>query len=276
LARVASIFSTTPVAAALLGAVAAAASGTALAADRPRFELQAGATFFAADAGFETQLVDAPAVGFDFDDLGIDGGGPRFFASGIWRLTDRWMLRFDTFGFDDRGARDGRLQIDVGGIDLEVGVTLEGALELDLYVLNLGYRLFERDGFEIGVGAGVHYVSLDYRAAATLAPELGGEVLAARGSDDFPAPNLYGWAGWQLTDRVRGDLKAGWLAIDSGDLDGRIYFGRAVLDYGITERFGIGVGYWVTDFDVDRDSRRRVDTYDVRLVGPQIHFRVAF
>jgi hypothetical protein len=266
----------------LLALVATMTTAPALGAEteappqRPRFEVQVGATFFDADAAFETARLERPRVGFDLDDAGIDGGDPRLFVSGIWRLTDRWVLRFDTFGFDDRGAREGRVQATLGGAELDLEVEFQGSLKLDLYVLNLGYRLVARDGIEAGVGAGLHYVALDYDAAV-VAPDLGGaELLALRGSDDFPAPNVYGWAGWQFTERFRGDLKLGWLAVESGDFDGRIYFGRAVLDFGITERFGVGIGYWVTDFNVDRDSPRRVDTYDVRLSGPQVHLRVSF
>jgi hypothetical protein len=252
----------------------AAASGP----DRPRrVELRAGATFFDADASFETVRAEVPSLGFSVDDLGIDSNGARFFASGIWRVTDRWVVQFDTFGFDNRGGRVDTLEIAVGGMTVATEVALAGSLDLDLYALNVGFRLIEHGGFEAGLGAGAHYVSLDYRATAAAPFEQGGEELASlRGSDEFPAPNPYGWASWWFTGNVRGDLKAGWLSIDSGDFDGRIYFLRTSLQYRLTDHFGIGAGYWVTDFNVDRQSSTRVDTYDVRLRGPQLYLNVAF
>jgi hypothetical protein len=144
-------------------------------------------------------------------------------------------------------------------------------------VLNVGYRLIEHQGFQAGLGAGVHYVSLDYGLTAAALPEQDGRELAAvEGSDRFPAPNLYGWAGWRLTERLRGMLKAGWLGVSSGDLDGRIYFVRTSLQYHLTDRIGIGAGYWLTDFDVDRQSSTRLDEYHVRLRGPELHLSFMF
>jgi hypothetical protein len=257
--------------------VGAATPTAAAASDLPRFEIRVGATFFDADASFETTRTSEPALAFSVDDLGIDDGGARLFASGVWRITDRWLVQVDTFGFDGRGSRAGTVEAAIGNQIVEAEVVLDGQLDLDLYVLNVGYRLIARNGIEAGVGAGVHYVKLDYGLTAATLPEHGGvEFASFRSSDEFPAPNIYAWASWRFDGSFRGDLKAGWLAVESGNFDGRIYFARASLQYGFTDYFGIGVGYWLTDFDVDRESSNRLDNYNVRLRGPQLYLNFAF
>jgi hypothetical protein len=265
------------VGAVLASCLATSADADAAASDRPQIEIRAGATFFDADASLAAVRQGVPSLGFSVDDLGIDDGGARFFASAIWRVTDRWMVQFDTFGFDSRGGRTGTLEVAIGDLLVESDVVLEGSLDLDLYALNVGYRLIDRGGFEAGVGVGFHYVSLDYGVTASTLPEQGAEELAAlEGSDDFPAPNLYGWASWRFDGNLRGDLTAGWLSVETGDFDGRIYFLRASMQYGFSEYVAIGAGYWITDFDVDRETSARVDNYDVRLRGPQLYLNLAF
>ncbi|MFU8817548.1 MAG: hypothetical protein ACNA7W_19555 [Pseudomonadales bacterium] len=264
-------------ASALTSALALATAWPAAAAAEQGFELHAGATFFDADAGFTSLRADRPAVGFDLDQLGIERGSGRFFASLSWYLTERWVLQLDTFGFDNDGGRPGELAVDLGGRTITTDVALDGWLEVDLYALNVGYRLHQAGGFELGAGVGVHYVDLDYGLAATLAGDPPGtEVLSTRSTDRFPAPNLYGWAGYRFNERLRVGLKAGWLDVDYDDLDGRIAFVRSSVQYDFSRRFGIGAGYWVTDFDVDRQRGNRFDSYDVRLHGPQLYLKTAF
>jgi hypothetical protein len=258
-----------------VGGCAAGVAGTKAMADTRRFEVQAGATFFSADASFASVRGGRPAIGVDLDELGIGSSGGRFFASASWHVSDRWVLQFDTFGFDNDGRRLRQVEVGVGDLVIGTEALLEGWLELDLYVLNLGYRLHRAGGFEAGAGAGVHFIDLNYGLSATLDGDAA-EMLGVGSSDRFPAPNLYGWAGYRFNDRLQMNLKSGWLSVSYGDYDGGIWFVRSALQYRLGEHVGLGAGYWLTDFDVDRQTDRRSDSYEVRLRGPFVYLKATF
>ena len=100
--------------------------------------------------------------------LGIDDDDRNLFAAATWNIGERWVLRLDAFGFHNDGSRVANRDFEYGDTVVNIGANVDGKLDLDIYMLNLGYRFVDRERWELGAGLGAHYISLDYRFGATV------------------------------------------------------------------------------------------------------------
>lgn len=237
---------------------------------RERFNLQAGALFFDADGDFSSVREGWPTFSVSLDDIGIDTKDESFIGSFTWNMGDRWVLRFDTFGFDSSGSRTSTRDFTYDDTTVTIGTSLEGGVDLEIYMLNIGYRIIDTDRWDVGAGLGAHYIRLDFGFEATLSAN--GDNVTVIGEEEtkeeFPVPNLYAWTNYRVNDRLALTLSGGWLSANYDNYDGELYFLRTALELGITDRFGMGAGYWISNFDVERETSRRTERYDVDLPGP--------
>ncbi len=245
---------------------------------RDTFSLRAGLLSWSADGSFASWRDGRIPIYVDLDTLGIDEDDRNLFAAATWNIGDRWVLRLDAFGFHNDGGRVANRDFEYDDTVVNVGASVEGKLDIEIYMLNLGYRFIDRENWELGAGIGAHYISLDYGFRARVFTSGGLDVALAEedSTEKFPVPNIYAWGGYRLSDRLQVIVDGGWLSANYGDYDGRIYFVRAALEYDFSDHFGIGGGYWITDFDVDRESGTKNESYNVKLPGPQIYLKARF
>jgi hypothetical protein len=55
-----------------------------------------------------------------------------------------------------------------------------------------------------------------------------------------------------------------------------MYFVRATVEYRLKEHFGIGGGYSYYDIDVEYDTGKKIETYDVKFDGPMVYLILGF
>ena len=251
---------------AVLMVLAAYAGPLAFADDRREtFALRAGLLFFTAEGSFASVKEGGRPIYVDLDTVGINDDDRNLFASAIWNIADRWVLRLDAFGFHNDGARVADRDFQFDETVVSKGARVEGELDLEIYMMNFGYRFIDRERWELGAGLGVHYISLDYAFRAGVGtPGGSGVTLVEGGSKE------------RLTDKLGLTLDGGYLSANYGDYEGRIYFMRGALEYDFSDHFGVGAGYWKTDFDVDRDTGKKFESYNVNLPGPQIYLKARF
>lgn len=245
---------------------------------RERFSLQAGALFFDVDGDFSSVRDGRPNFSVSLDDVGIDTKDESFIGSLTWNMGNRWVLRFDTFGFDSSGTRTSARDFVYDDTTVTVGMQLQGGLDLEIYMLNLGYRFIDTDRWDVGAGLGAHYIRLDFGFEATLSANGDNVVVVgeAETKEQFPVPNLYAWTNYRFSDRLELTVSGGWLSAKYDNYDGELYFLRSALEFGVTDRFGIGAGYWISDFDVERERSKSTERYDVDLPGPYAYLFLKF
>ncbi|MEZ5559775.1 MAG: hypothetical protein R3E86_14685 [Pseudomonadales bacterium] len=240
---------------------------------RERFSLTAGALSVNADAEFSSVRPGRPDLGVRLDDLGADDADKSFIGSVLWNMGDRWVLRLDTFGFNSSGANIAERDFTYDDTTVTVGMRVEGGLDIDIYMVNLGYRFIDNEQWEMGAGLGVHYIRLDFAFEATLSANGDNVVVVGEEEtkEEFPVPNLYAWTEYRFNDSLALAVNGGWLSATYGDYDGELYFLRAALEFDFSDRFGVGAGYWVSDFDVERSKSSTTERYHVDLPGPYVY-----
>lgn len=239
--------------------------------------LEAAAQEAADDARFELRLsAFNPEANIRFDGTGTATDGTRtedlaasgeIDSDGRWRprgelafnLTPRQSLRLNYYDyrrdqswqFDGDWVDPGNVfdEVELPGDPVEIpAIDVEGRLSFELASLNYEFAVIETPRFQWGLGAGVTHATLAARGTGT---STGTGELEPQWQDldwkrDGTSPNLHTRIGWSPTPRLRVEAQAQYLDTRWGDfIDERGHFERGglLVEYLVTERLGIHVGY---------------------------------
>lgn len=241
--------------------VAALASPAALAqvveADE-RFVLRLSAFNPEASLGFsgEGVVIDGNnEATFDFDE--------RFDTSSAWRPRGAFGFRFSErqaivanyYDFRRNESWEyGGTVLDpgvIGGPDVPIevpGAQLDGYVELDLASLNYEYSVVATESFQWGLGLGVTWAKLQFDASGRSEGNgmVDGQFETVTWKEDGFSPGLHTRVTWSPADRWRVGLEAQYLDTGWGDFldeDGHFERGGLFVEYMITPRAGVHVGY---------------------------------
>lgn len=242
-----------------------------------RFVFYGGVQVYQARGEFRSTKEGQPEIKVDLDDLGLDENQLSPIAGFNFTFGKRWKLRFDYFGYHDDAKTTADFSFDFDDVIIPVGARVDSSLDLDVYVLNLGYNLIYTERARFGLGVGIHAADLNLKISgkATVA---GSEVSLGEGQEDFiaPVPNLYAYGAYAFTDRFLIRYGAGWMSLSYGDFDGDLLTANATLEYWPFQYVGLGLGYRYLKVDVDYDPGNKKEKYDVKLPGPVFYLTVGF
>lgn len=266
-----------------------------------RFVLRLSAFNPEASIGFAGQGVvtdGTEQATFEFDE--------RFDTSRAWRprgafgfrFSDRQALVASYYDFrrNERWEYGGTV-LDAGAIGgpdtpIEVpGAQLDGYVELDLASLNYEYSVVSTPTLQWGVGVGVTWAKLqaDINGRSDGTDTVDGQFETVSWKQDGFSPGLHTRLTWSPADRWRIGLEAQYLDTSWGDFldeDGHFERGGLFVEYMVTPRTGVHVGYdWfrLKLYDDYRGTARAPDgidagpyPYEGRLEGDlRVHGPVA-
>ncbi|MEN8688429.1 MAG: hypothetical protein AB1Z51_02430 [Desulfuromonadales bacterium] len=240
-----------------------------------RIVLRGGLMAYDMSGDFSSTKDGRPEVAVDMDELGLDEDQKTYFLGAAFRIGERWRLRLDYFNYDD-DANDETVNRTFEFDDLVVPVngTVDSSLDIKLYVANLSYDLYSSERAKFGIGIGAHVIDFDLQidGKASDGTDLG-EV-----SEDYtvPIPNLFVGGLYALRNDLLFNYGAGWMSMSHGDYDGELIFARGALEYWPFEHVGLGAGYSYISADVDRDTGKKKENYDVEMPGPIFYLTVGF
>ncbi len=239
--------------------------------------LGAAAQDFADDARFELRLsAFNPEANIRFDGTGTATDGTQsedlaasgeIDSDGRWRprgelafrLSPRQSLRANyydyrrdqSWNFDGDWVDPGTIfdEVEIPGEPVEVpAIDIDGRLSFELASLNYEFAVVDTPRFQWGLGAGVTHATLEARGTgrSTGTGELEPQWETLDWKRDGTSPNLHTRIGWSPTPRLRIEAQAQYLDTRWGDfIDERGHFERGglLVEYLVTERLGIHVGY---------------------------------
>lgn len=257
--------STTAAALLLAGAFPAVAAGL-----DDRFEIRVAAMDTQGSAKLSAAGGDAQ-FGEVFD-LGGKKLIPRF--DGVLRLGNRNRVIFDYFNFSK--SAHATLSEDVALGDEVVPAGSSADLDAGIRIASLIYdfSLVERDAFSLGLQLGAEWAKLD----ATARAEAGDMDFHAEAREDGIAPlvglRLTASPGerWLISAQAQ-HLDAGWGNFDFG---GKIQRANAIVEYRVTEAFGIFGGYDRFKLRYARSGRDAAGALELEFKGPIVGFSAAF
>jgi len=260
----------------LSAALASAQSGVG-SVEGSRHTLTAGLVVQTASASIAAYPTGGNSVGISLRDLAIDDTDNDYFLEYSLRWSPRWALVAGSYRFSGAGGRESSRDFEYNDVAFTAGSTIGARIGIDAYLVDVLYRVYSTQNFEIMAGGGVH--------ALDLSASIAGQVKLNDFESEFrqsgttllaPVPNLRTMALWKPAERWALRLNAGWLSANVEDYDGAFVYAhlRAVFD--LTDQLAIAAGYQWTDIDITQTRARSTIKYDVGLHGPSLTLSYGF
>jgi len=242
-----------------------------------RVTLRGGALFYNMSGKFSSHKNDRPKYTIDMDDLGLDENYVTPFLSGSLRLGQRWRLRLDYYGYHQDATKRSDFDYEFDGVIVPVNAKVDSKLDIDLYVVNLSYDLYQSSRSQISIGLGAHVADLDLEISGKAQSE--DSTVQQREGDEqvlAPLPNLYVSGSYALRENLILSCSGGWMSLGYKEYDGDLVFARGILEYWPFEHVGFGGGYIYTKADIKYDPGHKKETYDITMPGPVIYLAIGF
>jgi hypothetical protein len=225
-----------------------------------------------------------PEVELDFDKvLGLDKSSQSYFFQYEWRFRDKWSLRTFYTNMEADGEQKASKDFNWDGNEFHAGFKLGTEFGVDTYLVAVDYEFMRTDKIELGVGFGLHAfdiettIEVEGRIADVEGQELGdGRAVKSNSALLAPLPNLRVFGRYAVTPKWTVEGALGWLSANYDDYDGDYLFLTLLTEYRITDRFGVGFAYQVSEIDITKDKRNGSDSYDIDQYGPSIFISYGF
>lgn len=201
-------------------------------------------------------------------DLGLESSTEVGRFDMYWRFKKRHRLDFNIFDLSRSGISQLTIEIDYMGTIFEVGTTVASNFDLTIYELSYAYLFYDRPRTNIYAHGGLFINDMKSRIQ-DLNTDLDEE------SSELTAPlPVFGLSfDHALAEKTVLSGSAGFFALNYGDYGGRLTDLQLTLDYYLSERFALGLGFNYVDVDVDisKDSWR--GHLDWAFAGGMIFFK---
>jgi hypothetical protein len=216
-------------------------------------------------------------AGVDLGDLGMDEVDNSWMLEYRYRLGENWQVSAGAFTFSNSGTIAAERDFSYDGVDFKAGVTIESELQIDTYMVDVLYKVYDSDRAEVLIGGGLHIFDLDTEIE-TLVSVDGGSRAGQRGESELlaPLPNLRMQGFYALTPKWALSATLGWLSMTYEDYDGSFTYLHARTSYQLTDRFGVSLGYQYIDIDLTRDRERGETGLDASFNGPSVVLSYGF
>lgn len=266
----------------LLGSSMSSFSGTNLQGIHPimntRFQIVGGGFFARFDPDFRLDRTDLD-IGTEISgsDLGIDDDVNVPFAGLRWRITDRWRLEGQLFGFDRSASASGSTRIEWGDLVFDAGALIKTDADILVGRALVGYSFLKNDRMELGAGLGLHYMGIDVRLSGQA--QVNGRPLVAaseKADADGIMPNIGLFGSYAFNEQWLIEGRVDWLSASIDDYSGDLWRVGGAVVYQPFRHFNFGIGYDYLSFDADVDTGDWNGSIDTDLYGPSVFIGLTF
>lgn len=235
-----------------------------------------------ADIKAISSIDSLPPIEVDLvDDLGLDDNSELGYGSYRWRFAEKWAITavFERLDLDGSGFATKDFNFDGESFTLGAGVDVE--YTMDTYLIDVTYSFIRNENWEVLVGVGLHAFDIETVISGRLEVDNGtggNTVEGSSASADVlaPLPNFRGGVKYMITPRWEVNASVGWLSLEVDDIDGEYAYADIGTEYRITENFGIGATYQISQIDVTSDEENGFYKLDVDFSGPSVYLSYGF
>lgn len=242
-----------------------------------RINFYGGVQRYEAKGEFSSTKEGLPTVQIDLDDLNLDENEVTPIFGLSYRISKRWHLRLDYYGYHEDEATTADFEFNFEDLVIPIGARVDTSIDVDIYVANLSYHIVHSKNARFGIGVGAHVADLDLDISGKLKVNET-EVPLGEGHEELlaPLPNLYANGAYAFTDNFLLRYGGGWISLNYDDYEGELVFANVFLEYWPFRHAGFGIGYRYVEADIDYDSGKKVEKYDIQLPGPMAYVIFGF
>ena len=242
-----------------------------------KYMIYGGLMYYDVDGTFSSTKKGRRKVELDMDDLGLDQTEWAITLGARINITKRLILNLDYFGYHQDATKKAEFAFNYDDAVIDAGARVDSNLDMDVYVVNLGYALVHTDRIRFGIGLGAHVADLSLKISGKVRVN-GEEIDLGEGNEQLlaPAPDVYAFGAVALTDRLALRFSGGWMSLSYQDYSGSLTFANALLEYWPFKHVGIGGGYRYLHADIEYETDDKKEEYDITFPGPIVYLIVGF
>ena len=226
-----------------------------------KFTINLGAFISSTDSGVQLSA-NGLGVNIDVEEaLGMESTTSVARAEGIWRFSDNRRHRAELTWFALRRDGDTTLgqDITIDGITYPTGSQVNSAFDLDIYKAAYSYSFFQDDRMDVGVGAGLYIMPIEFTFNST-----GALKGYAAESITAPLPVLSLRADFALTPKwfIKSSIDAFYLEYEQ--FKGSVFDTKAAVEYKAFKHVGFGLGIESFNLGVEAEGE---DYPEIDLIG---------
>ena len=245
-----------------------------------QFHLAAGFMRLSADGIYSLRFPDGRQLTIlDFDRAGLEDTDSSYWLSLNWRARNsRWGAWFASWRYDAVGSRAWDDNLDLGnGVVIPVGASVTSDFDATWYILEATYSFYRSETVDAGMGFGVHTVDLDTQLTARVFIDDEEIEVISGGLDTLaPLPNVLAYTAWKFAPRWMVIARVGYFSLDYQDYSGDMINAHGMVNYAISPRWSLGMGYQFVNLDLDVEKDDYTQVYDIDFAGPMAFLRVSF
>ena len=244
-----------------------------------QFYVAAGFMYLDGDGEFSARLPNGNEVTIiDFDRAGLKETDSSYWLTLNWRSANsHWGAWFGSWQYDVVGSRVWEDSLPIGGTEIPVGASVTSDFDAKWYILEATYSFYRSETVDAGIGIGVHTVDLDTQITATF--EIGDQeakLVSSRLDTLAPLPNVLVYLHWKFAPRMSMVTRFGYFSLNYSDYSGQMTNAHAMVNYQLSPRWALGLGYQFVDLDLDIEKKDFTQVYDMNFSGPIAFARFSF
>jgi hypothetical protein len=228
-------------------------------------------------AGIFSRKTDGPSITVDTDKLGIGDAKTDWMLEYRYRTEKKWVFSASIYNYSSSSSGSVSREFEYDDVVFEAGVQIKSDVEIETYVIDALYKVYETDRAVLLVGGGLHLFDISTAVQARLSVDAADQI-TARASDDLlaPLPNLRLIGFYALSPKWAIHTTMGWLSFNYDDYDGAFSYIHLRGTYQIGKKFSVGLGYQYTDMDFTRTDDRGKAGIDAQFIGPSAFLAYSF
>ncbi len=215
----------------------------------------------------------------DFDRAGLKETDNSYWLSLNWRSANsHWGAWFGSWEYDVSGSRIWGTSLEIPGREpIPVGASVTSDFDAQWFILEGTYSFYRSETVDAGIGFGFHTIDLDTTITASV--QVGDQeatVISQQLDTLAPLPNGLVYLHWKFAPRWSLVSRVGYFTLDYNDFSGKMINAHAMVNYEISPRWALGLGYQFVDLDLEVEETNHVQVYDIEFSGPMAYARFYF
>ncbi len=221
--------------------------------------------------------VKGGAAGTDIDferDLGFNKTDITFLAGFQWRISRRSRINLSYYNIPRSSTHTLTRDITFNDNTYHVDASVKSYFNTAIYQFSYGYAIIAKPNFELGLMIGAHIVG--GKAGISLNTANAGVETSNNFGFTAPLPDLGIWGGYAIDNKWAVNFEGDYLSLTIGDINGSIFAYNLLVNYRLTEKWGISVGYTGLNFKVNASKPKVEGDFKWSYNGPSLGLIYSF
>ena len=246
-----------------------------------QLNISAGYMYLDGDGRFAARLPDGREIPIiNFERAGLKDTDSSYWLSINWRSAhSRWGAWFGSWRYDVTGSRVWGTSLPIDDTEIPVGASVTSDFDATWYILEATFSFYRSETIDTGIGFGLHTVDLDTTIIAEF--EIGDQkskITSSSLDTIAPLPNVLAYLHWKFATRWNFTGRIGYFGLDYSDYSGEMTNAHAMVNFELSRRWALGLGYQFVslDLDIEKPKKGYTQVYDIDFSGPMMFAKFSF